>query len=300
MKLLRRSRAALVLATTFAVGASVAATRPAAPSAAAAKHMLFRVRGPHGATVYLLGSVHLLSPDAGKLPAEVDSVFTCARVVAFETSLDSLQGRAMELAGLARNAPGTTLRSSLTPAGAAKADSVLKAYGLSVDQLAPFKPWFATLLMTQLAIQKAKFQAQYGVDAQINQLAHQANKPTTGLESVDFQLHLFDSMTPAEQEQMLVSSSSPDSSTANLLRIKDAWLVGNTALLDSLLNKAMAESPTIFSKMVVERNKSWIPRIDSMLQGNDDALVVVGAAHLVGKQGLVEMLKAQGYTVEQM
>src|SRR5262249_7166412 len=152
--------------------------------------------------------------------------------------------------------------------------------GLSVDQLAPFKPWFATVVMTQLAIQKAKFQAQYGVEAQINERAHQANKPTTGLESVDFQLHLFDSMTPAEQEQMLVSSSPPDSSTASMLRIKDAWLAGNTMLLDSLLNKAMTESPSVFDKIVVQRNKSWIPRIDSMLKGTDDALVVVGAAHL--------------------
>lgn len=298
MKTLRRSQAALVLATMFAVGASVAAIRPAAP--AAAKHMLFRIRGPHGATVYLLGSVHLLTPEAGKLPVEVDSAFAHAKVVAFETSLDSLQGRAMELAMLARNAPGITMRSALTPSGAAKADTVLKTYGLSVDQLAPFKPWFATLLMTQLVIQKAKFQSQYGVDAQINARAHEANKPTTGLESVDFQLHLFDSMTPAEQEEMLIMSSPPDSSTENLLKIKDAWLAGNTVMLDSMLNKSLTESPAIFDKIVVQRNKSWIPRIDAMLQGKDDALVVVGAAHLVGKQGVIELLKAKGYTVEQM
>jgi uncharacterized protein len=300
MQTLRRSRAALALAMTFVVGASVAAIRPAAPHAAAAKHMLFRVRGPHGATVFLLGSVHLLTPEAGKLPPEVDSAFACAKLVAFETSLDSLQSRAMELMTLARNAPGATLRSALTPAGAAKADSVLKAYGLSIDQLASFKPWFAAIVMTQLVIQKAKFQPEFGVDAQINTRAHQANKPTTGLESVDFRLHLFDSMTPAEQEQMLVKTSPPDSSTAGLLKIKDAWLTGNTVLLDSMLNKSMAETPTIFNKIVVERNKSWIPRIDAMLQGQDDALVVVGAAHLVGKQGVVEMLKAKGYTVEQL
>ncbi len=107
-------------------------------------------------------------------------------------------------------------------------------------------------------------------------------------------------MTPAEQEQMLVMSSPPDSSTENLLKIKDAWLAGNTVMLDSMLNKSMMEAPAIFNKIVVQRNKSWIPRLDAMLQGTDDALVVVGAAHLVGKQGVVEMLKAKGYTVEQM
>src|SRR6478609_1804671 len=137
MKTLRRSRAALLAATAFVVAASVAAIRPAEPKSAAAKHMLFRIRGPHGATVYLLGSVHLLTPDAGKLPPEVDSAFAHAKTVAFEASIDSLQMRAMELAALARNAPGTTMRSALTPAGATKADSILKTYGLSIDQLAP-------------------------------------------------------------------------------------------------------------------------------------------------------------------
>jgi uncharacterized protein YbaP (TraB family) len=300
MKTSRRlpARAALVLAMGLTVAASVAAVRPA--PVAAAKHMLFRIRGPHGATVYLLGSVHLLSADAAKLPAEVDSAFAHAKSIAFETSLDSLQTRAPELLTLARNAPGTTLRSALSAAGAAKADSLLKGYGLSIDALAPYKPWFATIIMSQLMIQKAQFQAQYGVDMQINARAHDAKKPTTGLESVDFQLHLFDSLSPAEQEQMLVSSAAIDSATTGLLQIKDAWLAGNTTKLDSLLNTSMHEAPAIFAKVVLNRNQSWIPKIDAMLQGTDDALVVVGAAHLVGKNGVVELLKAKGYTVEQL
>src|SRR5262249_21364764 len=146
----------------------------------------------------------------------------------------SLQARASELLTLARNAPGTTMRSALTPAGAVKADSVLKGYGLSVDALAGFKPWFATLLMTQMVIQRAQFQSQYGVDAQINARAHDAKKPTTGLEPVDFQLHLFDNLLPSEQEELLVSASPLDSSAANLISIKDAWVAGNAVALDSV------------------------------------------------------------------
>jgi uncharacterized protein YbaP (TraB family) len=298
MKTLVRHRAALLLVTALAATSSVAAVRPAAPPGA--KHMLFRVRGPHGATVYLLGSVHLLNAESGKLPAVVDTAFADAKTVAFETSLDSLQARAPELLALARNASGATLRSDLTPAGAAKADSVLKGYGLSVDALASFKPWFATLVMTQLMIQKAKFQPQFGVDAQINARAHEANKPTTGLEPVDFQLHLLDSFSPAEQEALLVSSSPLDSSTQNLIWIKDAWVAGNTMVLDSVLNKSKKDAPALYAKLVVDRNKRWVPRICSMLQGTDVSLVVVGAAHLVGADGVIQLLKAQGYSVEQL
>src|SRR4051812_39303159 len=116
--------------TSPAVAASPARTTPIAP--APAKHMLFKVRGPNGATVYLLGSVHLLSPDAGKLPAEVDSAFARASTVAFETSIDSVQMRAQEMLLKARFAPGSSLRTTLSPAGLAKAESVVKLYGLTL------------------------------------------------------------------------------------------------------------------------------------------------------------------------
>src|SRR5215217_5147235 len=94
----------LTLAAATLVGApqsSAAVARMAQPRRVApASHdrqMLFRVRGPGGGTVYLLGSVHLLSPEAGKLPPIVDSVYSLAKTVAFETSIDTLQARAMEM-----------------------------------------------------------------------------------------------------------------------------------------------------------------------------------------------------------
>ena len=71
-------------------------------------------------------------------------------------------------------------------------------------------------------------------------------------------------------------------------------------MLDSLLNRATDPSPTFFKMMVADRNRSWIPKIEELLNAKGDALVVVGAAHLVGKQGLVALLEAKGYSVEQM
>jgi len=262
--------------------------------------MLFRVRGTNGASVYLLGSVHLLSADAGKLPSVVDSAFAHAKTIAFETSLDTVQMRAMELLTRARFSNGATLRSTLSPASAAKADSLLKPYGISLDQLNQFKPWFVSLMMSQLVMQKAQFQAQYGVDMQLNERAKKAGKPVVGLEPVDFQLGLFDSISPADQEKMLTALGSPDSTMHDLLSIKDAWISGSPAKLDSLLNSKTHDSPTLYAKLVTDRNKSWIPAIEQMLNGKDDMLVVVGAAHLVGKEGVLELLKKKGFKVEQL
>ena len=289
---------ALALGLNPQVGAAVAPFgRPIPP---AAKTMLFRVRAPSGgATVYLLGSIHLL-PESSRLPAVVDSAFAKAGVVAFETSLDSVQLRASELLARAQYQNGATLRSSLSPVGAAKADSVLKTYGLSLDQFNRFKPWFVSFVMTELVLGKANFKGESGVDMQLNARAKRANKPVVGLEAVDFQLGLFDSLSPADQERMLIESDPPDSSVKHLLVIRDAWAAGDVPKLDSLVHSETAYSASALAILITNRNKSWIPKIEQMLKGTSDALVVVGAGHLVGKEGVLELLKAKGYMVEQM
>jgi uncharacterized protein YbaP (TraB family) len=262
--------------------------------------MLFRVRGPNGATVYLLGSVHLLSPESATLPPEVDAAFTQAKSVGFETSIDSLQMRAQELLMRGRYANGATLRGSLAPATVAHVDSLLTGYGMSLDQLNGFKPWVVSILLTQLVPQKMNFKAELGVDMQLHAKAKAATKPEFGLESTDFQLGLFDSMAPQDQESMLKELVAPDSAAKQMKAIRDAWSSGNTGALDSLLNSGMKDSPGVFATMITNRNRSWIPKLESLIRGKDDALVVVGAGHLVGKDGVVEMLRAKGYAIEQM
>jgi uncharacterized protein YbaP (TraB family) len=124
--------------------------------------------------------------------------------------------------------------------------------------------------------------------------------PIMGLETVDFQMGLFDSLLPADQEKMILQTNLPDSSAHEMAQITQAWVKGDVIGLDSLLNKSLVASPAMYATLVTNRNRSWIPKIDALLAGKQDALVVVGAAHLVGKQGVVEMLRAQGYKIEQM
>jgi len=291
--------AAAVLLTTGAARAAAPSPRPRW-SPPAEKHMLFRVRGPNGATVYLLGSVHLLSAESATLPPEVDAAFARAKSVGFETSIDTLQMRGMELMTRAQYSNGATLRGSISPATAAHADSLIKSYGLSLDQLNGFKPWFVSVVLTQLVLQKMNFKAELGVDMQLHAKAKAASKPEFGLESVDFQLGLFDSLSPKDQESMLTELTPPDSAAKQLKAIRDAWSAGSAATLDSLLNSGMKSSPGVFAALITNRNRSWIPKLETLITGKDDALVVVGAGHLVGKDGVVELLRSKGYTIEQL
>jgi uncharacterized protein YbaP (TraB family) len=273
---------------------------PIAVTRSGPKHLLYRVTGSHGATVYLLGSVHLLTAEAGRLPPEVDTAFAHAKTIAFETSLDTVMLRAPELLARGRYANGATLRSSLSPAAVAALDTVLPAYGLTVDQMNGFKPWFVSMVLSQLVMQRSNFQAQYGVEIQLNARAHEAGKTIIGLEPVDVQLGLFDSISPADQERMLLDGGMPDSASRELLRIKDAWLAGDAERIDSIMNRRTASSANLVATLVTKRTLSWMPAVLGLLAGKDDALVVVGAGHIVGSQGLVALLRAKGYTVEQL
>ena len=287
----------------FLAAGSAPAAAPAPrslPIAKNVKHMLFRVRGPNGATVYLLGSVHLLSPESAALPPEVDAAFAQAKSVGFETSIDSLQMRAQELLMRAQYGNGATLRGSLSPATVAHADSLMKNYGMSLDQFNGFKPWFVSMLLSQLALRKMDFRPELGVDMQLHTKAKAASKPEFGLESTDVQLGLFDAMSPQDQEKMLKEIVSPDSAAKQLKAIRDAWSSGNGGALDSLLNKGMKDSPAVYAALVTNRNQAWLPKLESLIRGKDDALVVVGAGHLVGKDGVVELLRGKGYTIEQL
>ena len=293
----------LVSLTVVGGPAPLHALQPSAAHKPAPKfdrQMLFRVTGPKGGTVYLLGSVHLLSPEAGKLPRVVDSIFNRSKTVAFETRIDSLQMRAFELFAKASYPKGKTLHSEFSPAGVARLDTLLNAYGIPAEQVDGYKPWFVSLLFTQLVMKRANFSTQYGVDAQLNARAHETGKTMIGLEPVDAQLGLFDNISPADQERMVLQSVGPDSSAHMLMEIKDAWQTGDAAALDRLLNRGLKDSPSLFAALVTNRNTSWMPKIEGLLHEPDDALVVVGAAHLVGRQGVVEMLRAKGYTVQQM
>jgi uncharacterized protein len=79
-----------------------------------------------------------------------------------------------------------------------------------------------------------------------------------------------------------------------------AWQTGDAAGIDKFLNEATSEAPAIMQRMVTDRNRNWLPKIEGLLRGGKNAMVIVGAAHLVGKEGVVELLRQQGLKVTQL
>ncbi len=166
--------------------------------------------------------------------------------------------------------------------------------------LNPMKPWFAALTMVAIKLRRMGLDPKFGVDRHLAERAKNTGKPTGGLETLEFQLEIFDGLSKREQELMLRETVSElERLDRDIDAIVNAWLKGEGDQLSSLLNAGMQEYPELYEKILIERNRRWVGGIEQLIQQESGAMVVVGAAHLVGKDSVVEMLKAKGYSVEQ-
>jgi uncharacterized protein YbaP (TraB family) len=122
-----------------------------------------------------------------------------------------------------------------------------------------------------------------------------------GLETAEFQISIFDRMPMDQQDRFLAETLKQlKTQTANVTTLADAWRFGDVATIEKLVLSDLKEDPALYQRLLVDRNRSWMPQIEALLERPGRAFIVVGAAHLVGPDGLLQMLKARGFTVEQM
>ena len=265
-------------------------------------------------SVYLLGSFHLLKPDDYPLSPDVDAAFADSGAVVFEIPPAELQSPelGMKMGQAAMRTDGTPLDSALPEetAAALQAWTEENAETLQQMQLPPqvlqmFHPWFVSLMVTVTEMGKYGLNPELGLDNHVANRAAEAGKPTSGLETSEQQIALFTGMTPEEQVQFLQSSleSTGEEGRAEIARLHDAWRSGNAQFLwDEMAVEMRKEFPAVYQRINVDRNDAWVPQLEAMLapDGSGNTLVVVGALHLVGEDGVVEKLQAKGYEVERI
>lgn len=289
--------------TRIAAAALLAAGSLVSSDAAAqgGRNLLYRVEGRDGATVYMLGSIHLLTPDLYPLPRPMQDAYADAERVFFELDL-AVAERAQQSMLLRGMYPqGKSLRTELPAELFAEVERAAAAGGLPVQVLERMEPWMAGLMLSALEWQKAGLRPEHGIDHHFDQRARADGKPIGALETVEQQISLFDDTPADEQVNHLRSTLEDLPRTREMMGdVVAAWRAGDAAAIDSIMNEGMEEYPGLFERLLVNRNAAWVPQIEEMLRGRDDVLVVVGAAHLVGEQGVVEMLRRRGFRVEQL
>jgi uncharacterized protein YbaP (TraB family) len=264
-------------------------------------HTLWTVKGNHN-TVYLLGSVHALKATEADLPPEALRAFANAKTLVMElnpnnVSTNKVLGSMLDLETLPA---GMTLAGALGPDAYNKFIAHAEPLGLDPEFMSHFQPWFAVTMLDQLELAKLGFDPNAGVDLQFAKLAQADHREIIGLETIEEQIGIFAHLSLEEQRHyVLYSLAELDSAGRPLDAMISAWRRGDTNRLEQLLGEGLEEFPDLYSKLTTDRNRRWLPTIIGFLNDDHDYLVVVGALHLVGRDGIVELLRRQGYEVVQ-
>jgi uncharacterized protein YbaP (TraB family) len=158
----------------------------------------------------------------------------------------------------------------------------------------------AAMMVEVFEMTKLGLEPEQGIDKHFFGLAKKAEKQIVPLETVDFQISVITEFTKDEGEAMMKATLKDlDNVKTELADMLKAWRTGDSASLDKMLNEAMTEAPAVYKRLVTDRNRRWVPQIEEFLNGNKNAIVIVGAAHLVGKEGVVQLLKDKGYKIVQ-
>jgi len=288
---IRRCSLALVLSV-------LAATMAAAQ---APHNFLWKVQSG-GRVVYLAGSVHALSSDMYPLDPAFQRAFDASGALVEEIDLaeaDTMSALPMLMQkGIYRD--GRTFDQAVSKETAALVADKLKAVPGVMDLLRPMKPWVVTLMLTALQVQTSGLDATLGLDKHFFDKAKAAGKPVIGLETAESQIDRFDQMPEPLQEQMLRSTLNDlNSGDAELKAILAAWKRGDAAGLEKDLLGGFRSLPGAYQSLIVERNRNWLPQIDACMSRATPCFVIVGAAHLVGPDGLLKLLEKKGYRLEQ-
>ena len=274
----------------------------ATAQAAQAKTFAWKVTGK-GGTIYLMGSIHVMSESFYPLNPALETAFKDSDLLVEEVDMAEMLDPTTQLSMLTRGMlpSNQSLDKLVSPATLALVKKATGDMGSAGEPLMRFKPWMLAIALQGMELAKAGFNPALGLDQHFYDEAQAASIKVQGLETVAYQISRFDEMTMEQQDRMLAETLKElATETATVGKLGDAWKSGDVAAIEGIALADLKSDPVMYQRLLVERNKNWLPKIEALFARRGRALVVVGAAHLVGPDGLIAMLKAKGYTVAQL
>ncbi len=250
--------------------------------------------------LWLLGSIHYLRERDYPLPPRVDELYQLADTLVMELDLDDLdllaaQASFMEAGILPASG---TLRAVLDPEVYDLTEARAAELGLPLMLLERLEPWLVALTLMDLGMNRLGYQASQGLEQYLVRRSLTDGKEILGLETLDDQIGIFDSLSWADQEALLLLTLTDlQTAEAEMTTLLDAWRDGNLDELAAELTADFDELPELQTALVSSRNRRWAAKLEALLEGSGRYLVVVGALHLVGEDSVIELLSARGFDV---
>ncbi len=252
--------------------------------------------------VLLMGSIHFLRSSDYPLPEGMDAAYELADKLVMEVDMDSLdpmrtQGVLTSL-GISRNGG---LRTALGEETYNEAAERAEKLGIPFAMFEPMEPWFAALTITQLRMMQLGFDPSWGIETRLTQRAAADDKEIAGLETLEEQLGFMADMEAETQREFLLQSLDEAETIETMVgNMVDAWRAGDSSALEEVLLEGFETAPGLEDALLIKRNRNWVEPILELQNQDGNYLVVVGAAHLVGDNSVIEMLADRGLEIRQL
>ena len=267
------------------------------------KSFLWKVQSKTN-TVYVLGSIHYLKKEMYPLDEKIEKAFDQSNILGVEANVDHISK--MDVQKLVESAfysGDETLEKHLSPEAFELVKKQLTQLGGSIEAANKYRPWFLALSLASIEIVKLGFDPNHGIDRYFLSKATEKKK-IVELETLEYQINLFSALSEKDQELFLLYTLKDIKVLERELdKLIKAWTAGDEKGIESIITKSVKEDKKlvpIYEKLIVERNKKMISKIEEYLKEKETFFVIVGAGHLVGNQGIIELLKRKGFLLEQL
>jgi uncharacterized protein YbaP (TraB family) len=281
---------------------AIASKPPSLNASESFKNTLWSVKTNKN-TLYLLGSLHTLKADSNQFSREIEKAYEDSEKIVFETNIGAMYKPAtlQKMMTLGLDLSGKTLSQQISDETYGLFKEKITALGLPVNQFERLKPWLCALTIVGIELRRLGFDPEYGIDNYFFNKAKREGKKCIFLETVDYQLELFANLDELEQESFLKQTLKDLEIIGTMAQeITNAWKNGDVGKLGNILQMSFEDQPEMYDRFLVQRNRAWLEKIVNLMNQEDDVLVIVGAAHLAGKESLIELLESKGHEIVQM
>ncbi|HEV8258174.1 MAG TPA: TraB/GumN family protein [Casimicrobiaceae bacterium] len=297
------SAAVLVAAYAAAIAAAPALdARQDAPR----RGLLYEIR-TGGNTVYLFGTLHVGKPGFYPLSREVNLALADSQRLYLEVNLSDTTTINAETVAMAMYGDGITLDQKLPAVLMEKVSARLARYQFPQQLALKMKPWMLAHTLLLLEAKRRGYDPELASEFHLLGYAGAERKEVRGLESLSEQFAVFDRMSQAQQQAFLEQTLSELDNARFEARLKalfDAWANADARALEDALQYEKTQDSVFASillpRLIDERNRAMAERIADIARTGPKSFVAVGALHLVGKEGIVELLRRRGLVVRQL
>ena len=266
-----------------------------------AETSVWKLDGDNG-SFYLAGSCHVLRKSDYPLPEEFESAYNDTDQVIFETDIEALMNQEIQLLLISKGmyAGGDTLEKKLSKKSYASLVKYCNDRSMSIDLFQSFKPWMVAMTFLVLELANNGITAADGLDMYFNNKAKKDGKQTGELEDVYRHIELVSSFEEEFDDSIIESFIQEVEKVQVIMEdLIKSWRAGDEAAIDEYISENMRkEFPKLYKRLITDRNRDWIPHLETLMDSGKRTLVIVGVGHLVGKDSVINLLKSKGYKIK--